>query len=111
MEAAAFFDDAGSERLASACRGLLRRTGVRVARATRGTKLLPPDLRDAGVTAREGEVLALVADGLSNREIAARLFLSERTVEQHVSWLKRKLGVRTRAQLAVRAAGEPAPAR
>lgn len=107
-EAAAFFDGAGNDRLASASRALLRRAGVRVSRPTRAAKALPAPLRDARVTAREAEVLALVAEGLSNREIGERLFLSERTVEQHVSWLKRKLGVRTRAQLAVRGAVESA---
>ncbi len=73
-------------------------------RPTRTFLALPHSLRDAGVTPREAEVLALVGDGLSNMEIATRLSLSERTVEQHVGWLKRKLGLRSRAQLAVRAA-------
>ena len=45
-----------------------------------------------------------MGDGLANREIANRLFLSERTVEQHVGALKQKLRTRTRAQLAVYAA-------
>ena len=51
-----------------------------------------------GLTARELEVLLLVADGLRNGEIAARLFLSERTVAHHVSAILRKLGAHTRAQ-------------
>lgn len=108
--AATFFDGAGNDRLASACRALLRRAGAHVTRPTRSRKSLPAPLRDAGVTAREAEVLGLVAEGLSNREIGERLFLSERTVEQHVTWLKRKLGVRSRAQLAVRAVAESSPA-
>ncbi len=43
-------------------------------------------------------MLALVAEGLPNSEIAARLFISERTVGHHVSSILRKLGVRTRMQ-------------
>jgi DNA-binding CsgD family transcriptional regulator len=105
-EAAEFFDAADNGRIASACRALLRRSGVRVARPTQATRALPEPLRRAGVTPREAEVLALVGEGLSNRAIAERLFLSERTVEQHVGWLKQKLAMRTRAQLAVFAAAE-----
>lgn len=105
-EAAAYFDTAGNDRIAAACRALLRRAGVRVARPTRAGRALPAPLRSAGVTPREAEVLALVGEGLSNRAIGERLFLSERTVEQHVGVLRQKLGLQTRAQLAVYAAGE-----
>jgi DNA-binding CsgD family transcriptional regulator/tetratricopeptide (TPR) repeat protein len=70
----------------------------------RGARGLPRGPRPAtqgnpaGLTAREIEVLRLVADGLRNGEIAARLVLSERTVGHHVGAILRKLGVSTRAQ-------------
>jgi DNA-binding NarL/FixJ family response regulator len=58
----------------------------------------------AGLTAREVEILALVVEGLRNREIAQRLFLSPRTVEKHVSAILRKLGARSRGEAVAEAA-------
>jgi DNA-binding CsgD family transcriptional regulator len=55
-------------------------------------------------TPAERHVAQLAADGLTNRQIAERLFLSEKTVEAHLSRAYRKLGVRSRTQLAVRMA-------
>jgi DNA-binding CsgD family transcriptional regulator len=52
-----------------------------------------------GVTAREADVLVLVAEGLANKEIAARLYVSPRTVEKHIESLMRKAGARSRTQL------------
>jgi DNA-binding NarL/FixJ family response regulator len=52
------------------------------------------------------EVLAVLSDGLSNKEIAARLYLSPKTVEKHVASLMDKLEVRSRTQLAAMAAGK-----
>ena len=63
------------------------------------------------MTRRQREIAELVAAGLTNREIAARLFLSERTVEGHVEQLLSRLGFRSRAQIAAWiAAGSPTPA-
>ena len=57
-------------------------------------------MSDGGLTAREREIADLVASGLSNKEVAARLFVSVRTVEANLSKLYAKLGVRTRTELA-----------
>ncbi|WP_139275737.1 response regulator transcription factor, partial [Mangrovactinospora gilvigrisea] len=51
-----------------------------------------------GLTTRETEVLRLIADGLSNQEIAERLFVSVTTVKTHINNLFAKTGVRDRAQ-------------
>jgi len=53
---------------------------------------------DLGITRREMEILALVAQGMSNREIAGRLFVSENTVKTHCSRAFDKLGARRRTQ-------------
>src|SRR5262249_21213140 len=63
----------------------------------------PVEVRSAGLSRREVEVLRLAADGLTNREIATRLFLSKRTVDMHVRNLLAKLGCRSRVQAAQRA--------
>ena len=66
-----------------------------------------PDL--PGLTAQELRVVRLVASGLSNREAAARLYLSPKTVEYHLASVFTKLGVRHRHQLAARIHGREAP--
>ncbi len=66
----------------------------------------------AGLTAREQQVLALLAEGLPDREIFRRLFISERTVHHHVSAVLSKIGVPSRTAAAREAArmGIEAPA-
>ncbi|MDH6132283.1 two-component system response regulator DevR [Kitasatospora sp. MAA4] len=55
----------------------------------------------AGLTDREREILELIGEGLTNREIGQRLFLAEKTVKNHISRLLAKLGVERRVQAAV----------
>ncbi|WP_320671017.1 helix-turn-helix transcriptional regulator [Patulibacter defluvii] len=64
-----------------------------------------PAAGDDELTARERAVCDLVAAGRTNREVAAELFLSPRTVEHHLRMAYRKLGVRSRTELAARRAG------
>ena len=98
QQALPVFEDHGHDEIAAACRSLLRRAGAPVPR--RGSASgLPAGLRSLGVTAREAEVLVLVGEGLPNREIAARLYLSPRTVERHIANLTVKAGVGTRSEL------------
>ncbi|MGW2459772.1 response regulator [Streptomyces sp. NPDC001761] len=60
---------------------------------------LPPEL--AGLSPRERDILALIGDGLTRREIGKKLYLSEKTVKNHISRLLAKLGVQRRVQAAV----------
>jgi DNA-binding CsgD family transcriptional regulator len=103
-EAMAYFDARGNDRLASACRALLRRAGAPVPRRTAGSGEVPSGLRAMNVTGRELEVLQLLAEGRSNREIADRLHMSHRTVERHVANLTVKTGVAGRTELVAFAA-------
>ncbi|MET9886670.1 response regulator transcription factor [Streptomyces sp. NPDC006430] len=64
----------------------------------------PEDARLEGLTERERSVLDLIGDGLTNRQIAKELYLSEKTVKNHISRLLGKLGVERRVQAAVIAA-------
>jgi DNA-binding CsgD family transcriptional regulator len=102
------FERTGDECLARTCRDVLRRAGAPTRRG-RGRTAVPAYLRGIGVTTREMDVLALVADGLTNREIAQRLFVSPRTVETHVANLLAKTGTASRAELRVLAAAALTP--
>ncbi|HEX7276944.1 MAG TPA: LuxR C-terminal-related transcriptional regulator, partial [Acidimicrobiales bacterium] len=99
-EALARFEAWDQPRPAAGCRSLLRRAGAPVPRRGRGTAPVPAELAALGVTSREIDVLALVAAGLSNREVAEELVVSVRTVENHVENLLAKTGARRRTGLA-----------
>ncbi len=106
MRAAAHeFDATSHARLASACRGILRRAGERVPRAGRGNTEVPTDMRRLGVTSREMDVFVLVARGLSNSQIAGELYISPKTVETHVASLIAKTRQSSRRELVAHAAG------
>ena len=92
------FERLGASRDADEAAALLRELGGAGRTAVRGE-------RDE-LTAREREVLALVASGLSNGEIAERLVIAPKTAEHHVGKVLSKLGVRSRAEAAAHAVRE-----
>ncbi len=93
------FERLGAGRDADETAALLRTLGVKAARA--GPR------NAAALTKREREVLGLLAEALSNQEIAERLFLTRKTVEHHVRSVLRKLGLRNRAEAAAYAVRVP----
>ncbi len=110
-DAAGEFESTGYVRLASACRGMLRRAGERVPRSGRGSTRVPSQMRGLSITSREMDVLLLVAKGHSNADIAARLFISPKTVETHVASLIAKTGQSSRRELVAHAARIALPLR
>jgi DNA-binding NarL/FixJ family response regulator len=87
----------GAPRVEDEARLALRRAGVRVGR---GGPRAPGGEGLAMLSRREREITELVAEGLTNRQIGARLFLSEKTIETHLTRVFQKLGLRSRAQVA-----------
>ena len=90
--AAVRFEELGDEGAAVRARALARRRGWSAPRGRRAATRAHPQ----GLTPREAEVATLLADGLSNAEIAERLVLSPRTVEHHVAAVMTKLEVTSR---------------
>jgi LuxR family transcriptional regulator, maltose regulon positive regulatory protein len=104
---AAAFDDAFAGATRAGPRfetQLLARLAAPYLRGRGGTQPAPaPEQPLEALTAREREILELLAGGLTNREIAQRLVLSARTVETHVARVTGKLGVNSRARAVARA--------
>ncbi len=107
IEAEPYFAKRGWHPLAATCRSLARRAGVTQRRRGRGNAEVPDHLRAVGVTSREVDVLLLVAQGLSNAQVAERLYLSPRTVKGYVEQLLAKTGAANRTQLATHLTGPP----
>ncbi|RFU38436.1 DNA-binding response regulator [Actinomadura logoneensis] len=76
-------------------------TAKLMARLRQGPEPEPEPDALPGLTDREREILALIGEGLTNRQIGQRLFLAEKTVKNHISRLLAKLGVERRIQAAV----------
>jgi DNA-binding CsgD family transcriptional regulator len=93
------FERLGAVREADRAAGLLRSLGA----SGRSAPKRPGEL-----TKREREVLALLEHGFSNKEIAARLYITPKTASHHVSQILSKLGMRTRAEAAAYAARDSA---
>jgi len=90
----------GADRLREQAANLARRAGVRLVDGVPSTWDGPPGVH---LTAREREVLRLVASGRSNRQIAKELFISVKTASVHVSNILAKLGVSGRGEAAAEA--------
>jgi DNA-binding CsgD family transcriptional regulator len=95
LEALALLDDLGATATARLVRRRLSAMGAsRIPRGPRPSTRAHPE----GLSARQAEVLALLGEGLTNAEVARRLFLTPKTVEHHVGAILRKLGVNSRAE-------------
>jgi DNA-binding CsgD family transcriptional regulator/tetratricopeptide (TPR) repeat protein len=93
----------GARPLLAEIEALARRARIRLEPAAPGEPAAPAPGEELGLTPRELEVLRLVADGRSNRQIAEELFISHKTASVHVSNILAKLGVTNRAEAAVTA--------
>ena len=102
LEALRDFEALGATAVAAKLRKALRDQGLSVPRG----KDQKTRSHAAGLTARQAEVLHLLDEGLSNTEIADRLFVSPRTVEHHVSAVLEKLDCSTREEAVSRANAE-----
>ena len=100
-QALATFNELGARTAAAAARRRMKDLGISaIPRGPRPATRAAP----SGLTAREQEVLALLSQGLPDREISRRLFISERTVHHHVSAVLSKIGVSSRTAAAREAA-------
>ncbi len=104
-------DGVGGGAAVQAAQSARASRGARDPRASEGSSIAESPTADAveaaaaveELTARERQVLELIAEGLSNRQIGERLYISGKTVSVHVSAILRKLGASTRAEAAFRA--------
>jgi DNA-binding CsgD family transcriptional regulator len=95
LRALEILDRLGARPFATRVRSELRSRGVEsIPRGPRAATLADP----AGLTPRQAEILSLMSEGLSNQEIADRLFIARKTVEHHVSAVLMKLGADSRSR-------------
>ncbi|MFJ4223800.1 AAA family ATPase [Microbacterium sp. NPDC089695] len=104
-EAARVADALGHDQLRRTTAAFARDAGLR-----HDDVVVSTETETESLTAREQQVLELIAEGLSNRQIGERLFISVKTVSVHVSAVLRKLGVGSRTEAAVRHRGGESPA-
>jgi DNA-binding NarL/FixJ family response regulator len=90
----------GASPLDAEVKALAQRARLHLAPPATATADTPTPAQQLGLTPREAEVLALVAVGRSNRQIAQALFISPKTASVHVSNILAKLGVATRVEAA-----------
>jgi DNA-binding CsgD family transcriptional regulator len=103
-DAYSYFETRGDDRLASSCRSLLGALGAALPRQRRSDERVPPRLRALGVSAREADVLELLADARSTRSIAETLHVSPKTIERHIANLATKLNLEGRTAVVAFAA-------
>jgi DNA-binding CsgD family transcriptional regulator len=99
--AVATYEELGAARAVARLNGSLRAAGVALGK--RGRRARPSHGWES-LTGTEREVVRLVTEGLTNRQVGERLFISRRTVETHVSHVFTKLDVHSRVELAALAA-------